>query len=298
MQFNPTFISNIRDVYGEAGRLWLQELPSRLKYLSSLWNFRLLSPMASLTYHYVGLVEMNSTKETAVLKMAPVGANIASEVKWLRCMGGAAPKLYAFDKGANAFLMENLKPGHSLINCLQQGNDDAATRIICQTIRHLQSQELTDLSFRHLSELSGDFSVLQGRFDPKLLSKAEGLFKDLTADRSHDILLHGDLHHDNVLLSESGWRVIDPHGYVGNPAAEVGPMVRNFFGYLPKNKPVSKAITRRLHIMAEELPFDPQRIKAWALCMTTLSAAWTFEDHGKVDGFDIEVASAIDQVMF
>lgn len=298
MQFNPTFTSNIRDLYGEAGGLWLQELPARLKYLSSLWKFRLLSSMPSLTYHYVGLVEMNSTKERVVLKMAPAGANIASEVKWLRCREGVAPKVYAFDEEANAFLMENLQPGYSLINYLQQGDDDAATRVICQTIRHLQSQKLTDLSFRHLSELSGAFSVLQGRFAPKLLSKAEGLFKDLTTDRSHDSLLHGDLHHDNVLLGESGWRVIDPHGYIGDPAAEVGPMVRNFFGYLPKDKPVSRAIAQRLHIMAEELPFDPQRIKAWALCMTTLSAAWTFEDHGRVDGFDIEAAFAIDQATF
>jgi len=57
-------------------------------------------------------------------------------------------------------------------------------------------------------------------------------------------------------------------------------------------------VSRRLHIMADELPFDPQGIKAWALCRATLSAAWTYEDHGKVNDLDIEVISAIDQMKF
>jgi streptomycin 6-kinase len=295
MQLNEEFISNIYDIYGEAGEAWIQDLSSRIKHLSSLWNFHLLHSMPSLTYNYVGLVKINSTGKTAVIKMSPDGANIANEVRWLSCMESVAPKIYESDQGLSAFLMENLKPGSSLKKYLQQDDDDSATKIICQIIRKLQLQQQTDLNFRHLSELSDGFSTLKGHFDLKLLSKAEGLFKDLTSDRSQDVVLHGDLHHDNILLSENGWKVIDPHGYIGDPASEVGSMVRNFFDYLPKNESVSKAVARRLHIMADELPFDPQRIKAWALCMTTLSAAWTHEDHGKVKDIDIEIAVAIDQ---
>lgn len=298
MQLNQTFISNIRDIYKESGDLWLQNLPTRLQQLSALWDFHLLGSMPSLTYHYVGLVKMKSMAKTAVIKIAPEGGSIASELRWLKNMERVAPQLYAFDEKFNAFLMENLEPGHSLKTLLQQGDDDSATKVICQTIRSLQSQKHTELPFRHLSELRNSLSLLKGCFDSKLLSKAQGLFEDLTVDRSYDVLLHGDLHHDNILLSETGWKVIDPHGYVGDPAAEVGSMIGNFFDCLPQNQSISKAVERRLHIMADELPFDPQRIKAWALCMTTLSAAWTFEDHGTVNKFDVGVISAIDQTKF
>ena len=41
-------------------------------------------------------------------------------------------------------------------------------------------------------------------------------------------LLHGDLHHDNILLGESGvWRVIDPQGVVGAPVLECGRFIQN-----------------------------------------------------------------------
>jgi len=295
MQLNMAFISNIHDIYGEAGSLWLQDLPLRLKHLSAVWNFHHLRPMPSLTYNYVGLVRMNSTNQTAIIKMAPYGANIVSEMRWLSCMEGISPKIYAFDEGLNAFLMESLEPGHSLKSYLQKGDDDSATKIICQTIRNLQPQKQTDFKFRHLSELSEAFSLLKGAFDQKLLSKAEGLFKDLTADRSSDVILHGDLHHDNIILSNHEWKVIDPHGYRGDPVAEVGPMVRNFFEFLPQKQPLPEIVARRLHIIADELPFDAQKVKAWALCQTILSAAWTFEQQGKVEEFDIAVASAIDE---
>ena len=298
MQLNKAFISNIHDIYGEAGALWLQHLPLRLEHLSSLWNFHLLRPMSSLTYNFVALVKMNSTNKTAVIKMAPDGANILNEINWLNCMQNASPKIHAFDEERNAFLMENLEPGYSLKNYLRQGDDDSATKIVCQMIRDLQSQKHSGLKFRHLSELSGAFSVLKGHFNFKLLSKSEGLFKDLTSDRSQDVILHGDLHHDNILLSEHGWKVIDPHGYVGDPAAEIGPMVRNFIECLPQKQPLPEVVAHRMHTIADELPFDPQKIKAWALCVTTLCAAWTFEQHCKVNEFDIEVASAIDQTKF
>ena len=42
------------------------------------------------------------------------------------------------------------------------------------------------------------------------------------------MLLHGDLHHDNLLWSDDrGWAAIDPHGLVGDPAYDVGPLLLN-----------------------------------------------------------------------
>ena len=295
MKSNSIFVSNIQEIYGEAGELWLKRLPHLLKHLSIMWDFHFLQPMDKLTYNYVGLVKMNSKNRTAIIKMAPNGANIVHEIRWLKDMEKIAPEIYAYDEELNAFLMENLEPGHTLKNYLQQGQDDLSTKIICQTILELQSQQQSDFKFRHLSELKGAFSLLKGSFDHKLLSKAEGLFEDLTADRSYDVILHGDLHHDNIILSDHRWKVIDPHGYRGDPAAEVGPMVRNFFEFLPQNQPLSEIVARRLHVMADKLPFDAQKIKAWSLCQTTLSAAWTFEQQGRVEEFDIAVASAIDK---
>ncbi|KAB2834593.1 MAG: streptomycin resistance protein, partial [Caedimonadaceae bacterium] len=149
-------------------------------------------------------------------------------------------------------------------------------------------------NFPHISRLAGSFSLLKNHLDGKILSKAESLFHGLVSDRIQDVLLHGDLHHDNVLSSGTTWKVIDPHGYVGDPVFEVGAMIYNPCDYFPKEKSISQTVERRLKILAEELSFDAKRIKAWAYCRALLSIAWIFEDHGILPEFEIEIVSAID----
>jgi streptomycin 6-kinase len=296
MKLSPTFISNIRDVYKEAGDAWLKDLPATLKKLAELWDFSFIKTMPDLSYNFVGLVMMHKDSKHAILKLAPHGGSLPTEIRWLRCMKKGVPEIYAVDEAHNAFLMEYLIPGNSLKSLVQEGKDDAATQIICQMIRDLQSGQPAHSGFQHLSELPKALPILRGHFDARLLSQAETWFHDLTIDRTHDVLLHGDLHHDNILASNVGWKAIDPHGYVGDPAAEVGAMIRNPFDCFPKDRPLSQIVERRLQIMAEELPFDAQRIKRWSFCMTVLSIAWTFEGHGRLAELETGVAAAIDQV--
>lgn len=138
--------------------------------------------------------------------------------------------------------------------------------------------------------------MLKNQLDNRTLSKAESLFRELTTDRTQAVVLHGDLYHDNILSSGTIWKVIDPHGYVGDPVFEVGAMIYNPGDYFPHERSISQVVERRLHILAEELQFDPQRIKAWAFCKTALSIAWTVEDHGTIPAFEVNVLSSIDQV--
>jgi streptomycin 6-kinase len=295
MELSQTFVSNIHAIYGEAGQIWLKQLPAHLADLSQLWNFRFIQPVSNLTYSFVGLVELNDNRETAIIKTAPNGYRLIPEVHWLQCIKNGVPKVYAADEQKNAFLMEYLTPGNSLKSIVQAGHDEKATRIICQTILELQSQQLKKFSFKHLSELAKDLSQLKDHIDKHTLSKAESLFRDLTADRSHDVLLHGDLHHDNIISHSASWKVIDPHGFIGDPTAEVGAMIRNPNDCFPQNRPLAVIIETRLKVLTEELLFDPQRIKAWAFCMTILSAAWNIQDFGTTTNFEIAIANAIDR---
>jgi streptomycin 6-kinase len=54
-----------------------------------------------------------------------------------------------------------------------------------------------------------------------LLEEAETLFAELNASMAEPFLLHGDLHHENILAAErEPWLAIDPKGVVGEPARE------------------------------------------------------------------------------
>ena len=296
LQLNPTFIANIRDLYKEAGEAWIKNLPDLVTLLSRQWNFRFVKSMPNLTYHFVGLVETEG--RLAILKIAhPKGAGSA-EPRWLSAFQVGVPTVYAVDESHCAFLMEYLQPGVPLKLLAQSGEDDQATRVICRVIRGLHSSQNIATGFKHLSELSGDLDSLRGRFDSQLLSKAKSLFQELTADRTRDSLLHGDLHHENILSSGSNWKAIDPHGYIGDPAFEVGPMIYNALDVLPQGSSLSDVIAKRLQILTEELPFDPWRIHAWAFCMTVLSIAWSVQDHGVVPTLQAEVASILARIRF
>ena len=60
------------------------------------------------------------------------------------------------------------------------------------------------------------------------MEKAETLFSELIESMSAPVLLHGDLHHYNILSAvRKPWLAIDPKGVVGEVEYEVGAFVRN-----------------------------------------------------------------------
>lgn len=56
-------------------------------------------------------------------------------------------------------------------------------------------------------------------------------------------------------MAGEDWKVIDPHGYVGDKVSEVGSMIYNPLEWYPEGS-MKKAIARRLDILCEELPFE------------------------------------------
>lgn len=296
MQLNDFFISTIRDIYGESGNAWLQNLPAQIDKLCSKYNFEYIEPLPHLTYNFVAEVKLPSS-EFAILKMAPVGDQIQTEAHWLNLMTKDVPEIYWYDPAFCAILLEHLIPGHSLKTCVEQGHDDMATRVICKIIRDFQLQQQTPYQFKHIRDFTSSLVNFNNAIKNKLTQKAESLFQDLIADSIKDIVLHGDLHHDNILASDKSWKVIDPHGYLGSPLFEIGAMLFNPGGdAFPCDRTIEQLIDHRLRIIFEELPFDSKEIKAWTFCRTVLSAAWTFEDHNNYAEFEMSVASAIDKV--
>jgi streptomycin 6-kinase len=292
MQLNASFIKNIHATYGQEGKTWLNNLSDHLERLSAQWNFQMIHPVKDISYHFVAVVKLPS--RFAILKTAPRAARLMAEAEWLNAHKKSVPILFHIDKENNAYLMEKLEPGTSLKYLVKQGDDEKATRIISQVILDLQSSDtLHQINYQHISEHISSFSFLRGHIDTNIIHRAESIFNDLCADRSNDVILHGDLHHDNILQNHTSWSVIDPHGYIGDPCAEVGPMIFNPLDCFPKHISMQKTIETRLGILNEMLPFDLDRIKAWAFCLTLRSAAWDVEGFSRPNHHTIEVAKIL-----
>lgn len=56
----------------------------------------------------------------------------------------------------------------------------------------------------------------------RYMKKAEELCRQIGNQYPKQMLLHGDLHHDNLLLSSTGeYRLIDPKGVIGDPVFDI-----------------------------------------------------------------------------
>ena len=112
----------------------------------------------------------------------------------------------------------------------------------------------------------------------ELVDRAQTKFFELAATQSDLRLLHGDLHHYNILFDQArGWLVIDPKGVVGELAYEAGAYLRNPIedGALFADTSI---IRRRAAQIGAAWSLDPNRIREWAFAQFILAVIWSIED--------------------
>ena len=132
-----------------------------------------------------------------------------------------------------------------------------------------------------LCRLRDRFEGGPGPFPAPLVDAAEGLFTELLASMAAPVLLHGDLHHANILAAERRpWLALDPKGVIGEAAYEVGAWLRNPWPGLLAEPHPGRILARRVDQCADELGFDRARLVGWGLAQAVLSAWWRLEDHG------------------
>ena len=285
MQHLPDeFRQRVIDVHGEAGADWLSRLDETIAECERRWSISSIIPFATLSYNYVGTVSCADGNE-AVLKLSVPHRDSANEMEALRIYEGhGMVELLAGDVDRGALLLERLKPGAPVSSTT---DDEQATSIAAQVMRQIrrppppehQFPSVSDWAIR-LDRLRERFGGVTGPLSATMVRRAETLFSELISTMGSPVLLHGDLHHDNILsAAREPWLAIDPKGVVGEAEYEVGAFVRNRLFSRPRPE---RLLARRVDQLVEELGFDRERILGWSLAQAVLSAWWSFEDSGQV----------------
>lgn len=248
---------------------------------------RLGPAVGNLSYHYVTSAE-TSAGLPVILKVGVPRSDLRHEIAALTAYDGrGCVRLLACEPDLGALLLERLEPGTSLVSLTLAGADDQAMRLAAQTMLTLWRPAPPNHTFPTVARWAAGLGRLRrafadgvGPFPVDLVALAETLFDELLADSAEAVLLHGDLHHDNILAAQRApWLAIDPQGVIGEPAYEVGALLRNPFPWLwAEARPIA-LLRRRLHILGSELGFDWARLAAWGVAQAVLSAWWAYEDH-------------------
>ena len=197
---------------------------------------------------------------------------------------GAAPVL-AHDGGA--LLMERAQGAASLVQMVKCGQDDEATRILCAVAVRLHVPRAKPIP--ELVPLVQWFEALwsMAATHGGILEHCARAASELLADPRDVAVLHGDIHHGNVLdFGQSGWLAIDPKGLYGERGFDYANILCN-----PDDASALApgCFARRIALIAGASNIDRRRLLQWVLAWAGLSATWMLEDGAEPDS-RLEVA--------
>jgi len=118
-------------------------------------------------------------------------------------------------------------------------------------------------------------------FPQGVLAKAIEVKDKLLKSGESEFVLHGDLHHDNILSHGDAWLAIDPKGVVGEKAFELAAFDFITDAEWENNTLNLPALFRaRINLLAQKSHIAVDRLTDWVLARFVLGAAWTLEDNG------------------
>jgi streptomycin 6-kinase len=223
-----------------------------------------------------------------VVKVHAPTEEFTQEAEVLRLFDGRGmARLLDSDMNDRVLLLERLEPGTPLS---ELEDDDEATTQAAAVMRQLWRPVPTGHPFPSVIDWGRGFLRLRqryeggnGPFPSALLAEAETLYANLSDSMAERVLLHGDLHHENILAARRApWLAIDPKGVIGEPAYETGALLRNLLPDLRDTRQAILVLTRRVDLLAEALDLDRARVRDWAMAQAVLSVWWTIEDTGDI----------------
>lgn len=269
-----TFEQNIINLHGEKGRQWLDHLPNHVAQLANIYGLSNLKAVNNLSYNYV--LSGFQGAQPIILKLGLDIDGFKREAAALMAFEGFGV-VQIFSENTGLLILECVVPGMSLKSYFPE-KDDEAINITENVIKRLHKAPIPSThEFPHIKDwleaLDGDLEI-----PVQTLQKARKIRDKLLKTAEPDVLLHGDLHHDNILQNGDEWLVIDPKGVIGEPAYEVAAFIRNPIPELLNHSDAPNIIHNRVTRFAELFELPSQRILDWCFVESVLSWIWNIQD--------------------
>ncbi len=285
MHFPPQFIEKVHRIFGDSGRQWLPGLPDIIARCRDKWKLSEGVMCSNMSMNYIEFATTASGVSVA-LKVGVPHAELFTEMEALRLYAGrGAVQFLDADRELGAILMRRLQPGTLL---WELGDNQKETHVAASAMCELSVPAPSSHNLPTFSQwVERAFRLTRTEWDPQelmprdLIDRAEKAFEEIERNATDDVVLHGDLHHENILYDDQlGWTVIDPKGVIGPHCLEVGRFLQN---QLPSSLPVERReemVQERVHIFSTELGYSRETIAASGLVDCILSHCWSFEDDG------------------
>lgn len=264
----------------------------QLSSLLSHWNLtqaKLISKSVGASVY----LAMRPDHSHVVLKLESEDQSAALALKLWNGVGA----VHLLDRSSDVMLIEYCN-GPSALEIYHQKGAAPALAALIEVHQKIHSQTQINVSNLDLPRLSDWLKILASRAHENIFyERAARLAIELTQQSQRLTLLHGDLHHGNVIYHEKrGWLAIDPKGVLGDPIFDV----TNIF-YNPESSSELLAHTYQIEQLALNLATaldeEAKRILQYAYVYGALSVAW-MEQDGIDSSARLKIAKSIGNLLF
>lgn len=279
IQIPQYFLEKAAHQFGDDGPEWVRQLPILLAACQEKWRLSDCVPAANLSINLVCYAR-SEIHGDVVLKIEGPHSERFTEIVALRLYGGRRVcKCLEVEGDADAVLLERIVPGHNL-----RSLPDKRTQL------EIGAELIAELPFpldhpyrfpAYGDWISRAVATTHERFNPdarmvNLMAEMENCYQGLCPPDGPQFLLHGDLHHENMLQhSDEEWKAIDPQGVIGPPLLECARFMENHA--IDNNGLSLEILDETVGYLADRLAEPRRAIGNAAFIMHMLSTCWGLE---------------------
>lgn len=276
MNIPAEFKKKMATVFGKEGEKWLSSLPALVESYTEKWQLYMEGPVDNLSYNYV-VKARDCNLRPLILKFGIPGADVTREIQAIEIYNGERfAKLIASDETDGVLLLERLVPGCMLSEVKDEETATLHYVEVWQAVRKPAKPSFPSIYqlFNGLDEYTKRYPKEEGPISGELLAEAHRYVTDIQATSQGDELLHGDLHHYNILYDQKrGWCAIDPKGIVGD-------MYFDFVPFLFNELCSQIILKQRVERICSLLDVNKTRLLKASIALLTLQTCWAIEDEG------------------
>lgn len=211
--------------------------------------------------------------------------------------GHGAVRVHASDARGAVLMSRAADPGllereAAAVGPDAEARDERATRILVRTALRLHAAPVPDAVRAEAVPLRTWAQELlePERPLPRAFDRGRDVLRELLDGSTREAVLHGDVHHGNVLRVDYGapvagdadgdgaWHAIDPKALRGDPGFDTANVLCNPTLAIALGP---GRLARRAAVIAEETGRDRDDVLAWAEAWCALSAAWDVGDPAR-----------------
>ncbi len=280
LELPDNFKIKIINRYGETGKKWLENIPTLIEKYQKKFNLEHIELIENLSINLVLFAKCDLYGDV-VLKIGTPGLSHEIDIMQQYSHNYVA-KTYYSSSTDKVQLLEKISPGYSLKNL---DNLEERVKIFSELANSLLIQATGKESFETFE------NILNKRFHYAFENKI--LFTDIlwmidTANQIyHKIqtmhlpkyILHNDLHHKNILKTQTGWKAIDPHGIIGERVFECTQFIRS---ELENDTSEENKTSKIIHLVSQYFSEDKKLIlEALYVYIIDKTIFYTKDKHDK-----------------